>query len=373
MAAEHYEYTPSYIETYAPTDDKLVHHTSVDFRYRDQLSETIHLVQYDNYLPNIKVDLKFAHEDYVLTDHDVVNVRVFKPDATFVYNPVLGCTLDKKSVYVEVTQAMTTAYGTARAIIEVVRESVGVVGTASFLMEIDRNPVQEDGIESTYEFKTLIQMLDMAASYANQSKSYAIGQTGIREGEDEDNAWYYYRMSRSYVKGDNGEREGEETDNGEYYYKATRSYAVGDTDFRDYEISDNAKYYYYMSRSYAVGTSGERDGEEVDNAKYYKEQAEWYYQQFYFNSTEAEAWAVGTRDGVPVDSEDYTYHNNSKWYAEESGECYNKNVTIAEELDRKLGMVSFNVDDDGYLWYTDNSVFDFVVDDEGDLLWEVTL
>lgn len=33
---------------------------------------------------------------------------------------------------------------------------------------------------------------------------------------------------------------------------------------------------------------------------------------------EAEAWAVGQRDGVDVDEEDETYQNNSKYYAEEA-------------------------------------------------------
>lgn len=33
--------------------------------------------------------------------------------------------------------------------------------------------------------------------------------------------------------------------------------------------------------------------------------------------TEAEAWAVGQRDGVDVPSTDETYHNNAKWYAGE--------------------------------------------------------
>lgn len=32
----------------------------------------------------------------------------------------------------------------------------------------------------------------------------------------------------------------------------------------------------------------------------------------------AEAWARGTRNGVPVSSDDPAYHNNSKWYAEHS-------------------------------------------------------
>ena len=33
---------------------------------------------------------------------------------------------------------------------------------------------------------------------------------------------------------------------------------------------------------------------------------------------EAEAWAVGKRDGVPVSEDDDTYHNNSKWYSDQA-------------------------------------------------------
>lgn len=35
-------------------------------------------------------------------------------------------------------------------------------------------------------------------------------------------------------------------------------------------------------------------------------------------SEDAEAWAVGERGGVPVDPSDETYHNNAKWWAEQS-------------------------------------------------------
>lgn len=37
------------------------------------------------------------------------------------------------------------------------------------------------------------------------------------------------------------------------------------------------------------------------------------------SAEDSEAWAVGTRDGVPVTSDDPTYHNNSKWWAEHGG------------------------------------------------------
>lgn len=38
------------------------------------------------------------------------------------------------------------------------------------------------------------------------------------------------------------------------------------------------------------------------------------------SKSDAEAWAVGKRNGVPVDSADATYHNNSKYYAENAAE-----------------------------------------------------
>jgi len=36
------------------------------------------------------------------------------------------------------------------------------------------------------------------------------------------------------------------------------------------------------------------------------------------SAEDAEAWAVGERGGVPVDPSDETYHNNAKWWAEQS-------------------------------------------------------
>ena len=370
MPENSYSFTPEYATTYVPVE-KIIHTTKVDLNYRNNIPDQIHLVQYDSYIPVIKIDLYNCGEPFAVNAMECVNVRWFKPDATFVYNPALGVTADRKSVYIAITQQMTAAYGTAKAIVEILRGSDSLVGTATFEVVIDRNPVGEDAIESTTEFQTLMQYLDEAALYATISRSYAVGDTTYREGEETDNAGYYYRMARSYVKGDNGQREGEETDNGEYYYKYTRSLTKGDTDFREGEDTDNAEYFYKMSWSYANGESNSRPGEETDNAKYYSDKAYYYYELFYSSSTEAEAWAVGNRDGSPVDSTDETYHNNSKWYAQESEGYYNNNVNIAEELDRKLGLVQFDVDWDGYLIYTDNSAFSFIVNDEGELLWEV--
>ena len=40
------------------------------------------------------------------------------------------------------------------------------------------------------------------------------------------------------------------------------------------------------------------------------------------SKSDAEAWAVGTRNGEPVEQSDPTYQNNSKWYAEQAAEVF---------------------------------------------------
>ena len=44
---------------------------------------------------------------------------------------------------------------------------------------------------------------------------------------------------------------------------------------------------------------------------------------------------------------------------------------IENEINKKLTMAEFNVNEDGELIYTDNSAYNFVVDNDGNLNWEV--
>lgn len=44
---------------------------------------------------------------------------------------------------------------------------------------------------------------------------------------------------------------------------------------------------------------------------------------------------------------------------------------IEDEINKKLTMTEFDVNEDGELIYTDNSAYNFVVDDDGNLNWEV--
>ena len=44
---------------------------------------------------------------------------------------------------------------------------------------------------------------------------------------------------------------------------------------------------------------------------------------------------------------------------------------IENEINKKLTMTEFDVNEDGELIYTDNSAYNFVVDNDGNLNWEV--
>ena len=71
------------------------------------------------------------------------------------------------------------------------------------------------------------------------------------------------------------------------------------------------------AEAWAVGTKngepvGPDDPQYHNNAKYWSEQISG-------EGTNAEAWAVGTKDGEPVGPDDPQYHNNSKYYAQEAG------------------------------------------------------
>ena len=80
----------------------------------------------------------------------------------------------------------------------------------------------------------------------------------------------------------------------------------------------------------------------------------------------SESWAIGgtgIRTGEDADNSKY-YSEISKAYAEDA------HSTISE-IDKKLAFAEFELDDDGNLLYTDNSSYNFAIDENGDLNWEV--
>ena len=156
---------------YTPSSDKFVHNTTVDFKRRI-VNEQIHIVQYDNSLPIIAVSLYSDYIPYHIPTNAEGNIRVKKPDGTYVYNPALGCNSDRTVLYFEVTNQMTMLHGELNPIIEIrIGASVGASSTIKVI--VDKNPISEGDVESTNEYKVIEDYVDIVKSSASVAKQEA--------------------------------------------------------------------------------------------------------------------------------------------------------------------------------------------------------
>lgn len=204
---------------------------NIDFATPD-VPPRVYAKQYDNNMRIIKANLYANGQPYTVQSGFEVNVRMAKPDGTYVYNPALE--ISDTYVLIVLTQQMLAVAGECPAEIEVVQGG-NVLSTATFVICVAADPVPEHAIESTDEFKTIQEILDeveaaskivtdnldaintvsenieaikdapqqaqAAANSAKLAESWAVGGTGTREGEDTDNAKYYAQIAQQIALG----------------------------------------------------------------------------------------------------------------------------------------------------------------------------
>lgn len=68
-------------------------------------------------------------------------------------------------------------------------------------------------------------------------------------------------------------------------------------------------------------------------------------------TSDSEAWARGTRDGVPVSSDDVAYHNNSKYYSEVAGTAETGAIAAKEAAEAAAGSIG-DLAEDAEAWAT---------------------
>lgn len=226
---------------YTPAATAIVHNAQVGFTSRLPVS-IVHLVQYDVTIPIVAVALMANGQPYTVPSSAAVNVRLAKPDGTYVYNPALGVSEDGQTAYIAITAQMTAVAGKIAPVIEIVVDG-NVAATGTFTVIIDENPVPESAIESTDEFLTIQQLAAQvqaaakivsdneaaiqavadnvdaiqqaptaaanAAASATLAESWAIGGTGTREGENTNNAQYWCNQAQTIAQGALGWYESE--------------------------------------------------------------------------------------------------------------------------------------------------------------------
>lgn len=221
---------------YSPPAEALIKATRADFDRRDVV-QPVHLVQYDDTLPVLAVALYKGGQPWTLPTGADVNLRMDKKDGHYVYNPALGVSSDRATVYLAVTAQMTTGYGTFAPVVEVLAGG-GVAGMAALRLEIDRNPVQDGMIESTDEYKT-VQAL--AAEVAANAKIVRDNEAGIQDVHENIEAIKAAPANATAAAAS---------------AKEARSWAVGDTGTRPGEGMDNAKYYAALAQQVSQGAVG---------------------------------------------------------------------------------------------------------------------
>ena len=143
-------------QTYTPPSGSIVLPSKTYFGQRGEY-EPVPLVQYDDTLPIIAAALYLNGQPYTVPDGAAVNIRMAKGDGTYVYNPALGVSEDRQTAYIAVTYQMTVIAGNYCPILELV-VSGNVAGTSELPLQIAENPVPEDAIASTDEYKTIQQL-----------------------------------------------------------------------------------------------------------------------------------------------------------------------------------------------------------------------
>ena len=114
------------------------------------------------------------------------------------------CSFSGPTVTASLISDMTADIG--MDICQIVLETVNdeKLGTANFFIVVEMSP-------------SAVKILYGNVYWSELSKSWAIGNTGLRPDEDENNSKYWSTDSKSWAVGGTGTRQGEDTDNAKYY------------------------------------------------------------------------------------------------------------------------------------------------------------
>lgn len=188
--------------------------TNINVDFYDKKYILINAKQFDKKSRFITITCFNHGELYPLNEGEhSAYIRYKKADNNSVFN---FCEIDRKGkVKVELTEQMLAADGICCADLVIVNEGgarvdtqtgeiigiedASVLSTMPIHIDVTETAVANSDIESSYEFNGLNTALEKAeAEYTEvilASKSWAVGDTGIRNGENTDNSKYYSMQS----------------------------------------------------------------------------------------------------------------------------------------------------------------------------------
>ena len=190
-----------------------------------------------------------------------IQINGTTPLGVFSYNHASGVNWSGNTVTAAVTQTMTEEAGMVVAELVLLDSAMHSIGSLNFLLSVEPSPYTVAHV-STSDMASISASLNAAQQNFLMSKSWAVGDTGLRDGEATNNSKYWAEESDK-----NGQR-----------------WSTGSVNGTAVPSSDPAYH---------------------NNSKYWSEQS----------AINGERWSVGKINGEDVPSTDETYHNNGKYWA----------------------------------------------------------
>lgn len=211
--------------------------TNINVDFYENRYIIVNAKQYDDMSRLISVTCYNQGEIFNLNaDKHTAYIKYRKADGRWVLN---SCSINRKGqILIELTEQMLAASGICYVDIFVVDkgsaivnydtgsittiDSSSVLTTKAFYIDVQEAVVDNSLIESVDDYDGLTGLLERAeADYQDVilgAKSYAIGTNNqARENDEKDNSKYYSQISKSYAMGGTSLRTGENTDNSKYY------------------------------------------------------------------------------------------------------------------------------------------------------------
>ena len=191
---------------------------NINVDFYDKKYILVNTKQLDNNSRFISVTC-YNHGDFfpVYASEHSVYIRYKKPDNYSVFN---FCEMDDNGkVIIELTEQMLSSNGICYADLVIVNKGDAIVdantgeittvdnatilSTMTFCIDVSETAIDNSDIESSYEINVLNETLkEYEAKYENvvqTAKSWAVGGTGIRDDETENNAKYYCELTQNIV------------------------------------------------------------------------------------------------------------------------------------------------------------------------------
>ena len=323
----------------------------------DSAPVIVHVDQFDTGEGRLKANLYNGDTPYSPVGASAM-IQGTKPDGTFY---MYSAEISGNVVTANLEKVMTQVPGRVRTQF-VITDSENRTGTFVFWLEVQATALQTGGdSESIIEY--IEEAIEQAQEYTEESEAWALG---TRSGTDVPSTDPAYHNNSKYYAGEAatsesnaaasesnasaseqaaaaseenaeawaaGKRDGSDVPSTDPTYHNNSKYYAGEAATSESNASVSEQAAAASEENAEAWAAGKRDGSDVpstdptyhNNSKYYageaatsESNASASEQAAAASEENAEAWAVGKRDGSDVPSTDPTYHNNSKYYAGEA-------------------------------------------------------